>query len=124
MKKFLYRKLARLMKKLAVSFYKRGLLEDFALPVIALHHSDEGIRLYRAGEYTRAFKLLKLVADIDSQSPDISQAQYTIGLMYYYGHGVSKDPITAERYLMLAAEKGRKEAEQYFLQKSERHLKH
>lgn len=60
-----------------------------------------GRNAYITGDYTKAFTILKPLAE--SGSPD---AQKILGLMYDYGQGVEKDPKQALYWYTLSAEQG------------------
>ena len=50
--------------------------------------------------------------------------KYTIGLLYFYGHGIEKDTIKAEKFFLQAAALGSDEAKEYISKKSEHEEKH
>ena len=62
---------------------------------------DEGTAAYKAGNYQKAFKLLKPLAEQGN-----AFAQTRIGNMYNNGHGVSEDNKEAEKWYRKAAEQG------------------
>lgn len=62
---------------------------------------EEGKQAYLAKDYETALAILKPLAD----SGDY-QAQVTLGIMYDFGHGVSKDPTEAIKWYIKAAEQG------------------
>lgn len=62
---------------------------------------EEGKQAYLAKDYEAALVILKPLAE----SGD-SQAQVTLGIMYDFGHGVSKDPTEAIKWYIKAAEQG------------------
>ena len=61
----------------------------------------EGLRAYRAKDYTTALHEFRPVADRGH-----ARAQYRLGLMYEKGRGVSADTQTALKWYGLAARKG------------------
>ncbi|MFT5425784.1 MAG: hypothetical protein ACI9ZT_000717 [Gammaproteobacteria bacterium] len=62
---------------------------------------EEGKQAYLAKDYETALAILKPLAE----SGD-SQAQVTLGIMYDFGQGVSKDPTEAIKWYIKAAEQG------------------
>ena len=62
---------------------------------------EEGKQAYLAKDYQAALAILKPLAEIGD-----SQAQVTLGIMYDFGHGVSKDPAEAIKWYIKAAEQG------------------
>ena len=62
---------------------------------------EEGKQAYLRKDYARALEILKPLAEQGN-----SQAQITMGLMYDYGHGVTKDPTESIRWYRMAAEQG------------------
>jgi TPR repeat protein len=65
----------------------------------------DGIRSFRAASYRQAFILLLPEAEKGRAS-----AQYAVGYMYYYGHGVVEDRNKACFWIVKAAKKGDSEA--------------
>jgi TPR repeat protein len=80
-----------------------GLL-TFALPAAA-DSLDDGMQAYEAGHYTEAIELLTPLAD--QSNP---QAQFRLGIMYYYGQGVPEDEKVAVNWLTKAALQGHRDA--------------
>ena len=71
----------------------------------ALDRFDAGREAYLAGEYSDAFELLLSAAQNGN-----SDAQYTIGYMYYEGLGVNRDENAALRWIRQSAESGNRRA--------------
>lgn len=115
---------AKLLTHAAESCYERGIWEELALPVVALKRSSEGFEHYQNKDYDKALQSLKPIVDLEAKHPDIGHAQYTMGLMYFHGRGVNKDKERAERYFMQAAQRECQAAQDYFVKKSESHIKH
>jgi TPR repeat protein len=62
---------------------------------------EDGKKAYLDKDYAQALKILKPLAENGD-----SQAQVTLGIMYDFGHGVSKDPGKAIEWYIKAAEQG------------------
>ena len=65
----------------------------------------EGIRSFQVQDYRQAF--IRLKPEAESGQPD---AQYAIGYMYYYGHGVVEDRKKAWYWIHCAAKAGQPDA--------------
>ena len=61
----------------------------------------EGVTTYQRGDYTTAFRELKLLA-----AEGNAEAQNNLGVMYRSGLGIPKDDQTALKWFRLAAEQG------------------
>lgn len=72
---------------------------------LATYNYEEGISCFRGGNYRKAFILLMP----EAQKGRID-AQYAIGYMYYYGHGVMENRKKAWFWIRQAAAKGYPEA--------------
>ena len=81
-----------------------ALLAGFA----ALAHAglDKGMAAYDRGDYARAYKEIKPLAE----KGDIA-AQFYLGVMYDFGRGVSQDYVQAMKWYRRAAEQGDAEAQ-------------
>jgi TPR repeat protein len=66
---------------------------------------NEGLKLFEAGKFSQAFKVLLPLAE-----RGYAEAETKIGLMYYLGDGVARDIKEAKKWLESAAEKGVGEA--------------
>ena len=62
---------------------------------------EDGKVAYEAKDYKKALEILLPLAEDGN-----SQAQVTLGIMYDYGQGVSKDPVEAMKWYIKAAEQG------------------
>ncbi len=62
---------------------------------------EDGRAAYQAGDYEKALEILRPLAELGE-----SEAQVTLGIMYDYGQGVERDPKTAMKWYILAAEQG------------------
>ena len=62
---------------------------------------EEGRAAYISGEYRKAFKILKPLAEDGD-----SEAQKMLGIIYDYGHGVKADSEKALYWYLLSAEQG------------------
>jgi len=62
---------------------------------------EDGKVAYEAKDYKKALEILQPLAEVGN-----SQAQVTLGIMYDYGQGVSKDPVEAMKWYIKAAEQG------------------
>ncbi|CDZ78120.1 Sel1 repeat [Legionella massiliensis] len=65
----------------------------------------EGIICFRAQHYRQAF--IRLKPEADKGQPD---AEYAVGYMYYYGHGVIEDRKQARYWIKRAAVAGQPDA--------------
>jgi len=61
----------------------------FATPVVA-GDKEDGVAAYKAGDYQKAFRLWKPLAERGNRS-----AQYSLGRMYAEGQGVPEDFVKA-----------------------------
>ncbi len=62
---------------------------------------DQGVQYYSYGQYNRAYIMLAPLAR--AGNPD---AQYAIAYLYYYGLGITEDPMKAEYWMNQAALRG------------------
>jgi len=65
-----------------------------------------GIQAYKAGDYKKALKIFKPLAEQGSAA-----AQFNLGNMYLYGEGVPQDYADAVKWYRIAAEQGDAEAQ-------------
>jgi len=77
----------------------------FATPVVA-GDSDDAEAAYFAGNYEKAFRLLKPLAEQGD-----GWAQYTLGVLYDNGDGVPEDDAKAVYWYRKAAERGNAQAQ-------------
>ena len=61
-----------------------------------MHHYGWGVKT----NYKEALKFYRLAA------PQVVQSQYSLGAMYYQGHGVNQDIVIAYMWFYVAAENG------------------
>ena len=82
-------------------------LAVFAAPASAGDQEDfnEAVRAYKAGDYQKAFRLLKPLAE-----KGYSQAQFNLGSMYQDGQGVPQDYVKAYAWYSVSATQGYKDA--------------
>ena len=75
----------------------------FATPVVAVVAGDyeDGLVAYRAGDYEKAFRLWKPLAEQGE-----AKAQNNLGSMYSFGRGVPEDDAKAVYWYRKAAEQG------------------
>ena len=59
---------------------------------------EDGLKAYDAGDFSTAFEILLPFAERGKAS-----AQYSLGMMYDFGLGVSQDYAEARRWLLMAA---------------------
>jgi TPR repeat protein len=89
----------------ALSWFERA-LEAEATPVSALLGLGV-MNLHGMGvqqNSTRAFQLLKRAAAIAGDEPELAEARYHLGIMWYWGWGVTKaSPFEAQRLWLEAA---------------------
>lgn len=77
------------------------ILAGFVPLILYAQDFEEGKAAYEAKDYNKALEILQpLAADGNSQ------AQVTLGIMYDYGQGVTKDPAEAMKWYIKAAEQG------------------
>ncbi len=76
------------------------------LPALAHAGFDDGVAAYDRGDYARAYKEFKALAERGNAS-----AQYYLGIMYDYGRGVPKDDTEAAKWYCKAAEQGNRFAQ-------------
>jgi len=70
---------------------------------------NEGLAAYDTGNYQKAFKLFKPLAEQGH-----AYAQYSLGFMYDKGRGTLQDYTKAVKWYRKAAEQGHGEAQHYF----------
>jgi TPR repeat protein len=87
----------RNLSVIVVAFLAVGL---FSIPIFAASVED-GIAAYVAGNFQKAFEILKPLAIAGDP-----RAQYYLGEMYYQGQGVSKNHDEAFKWFSKAAEQG------------------
>ena len=68
---------------------------------VALTSDDIGYKYYEKGQYDKAFKIWNKEIKRGNK-----EAMYNMGLLYYFGKGVSKDLVMAFMYCEKAALKG------------------
>jgi TPR repeat protein len=112
-----------LLKILIVACEKGGLFPRFSKAMRASGAYGEGTRAYERGDYALAFQLLKPLADLESgpssKSMDsalrftVAAASYYVGLMYFYGNGVSQSFETGVHHFRKAADLEHPDAAQY-----------
>ena len=76
---------------------------------------SDGIAYYQAGEYTKAFGVVKRFAERGD-----TDAQFLLSHMYQTGKGIDPDEVIAGKWLLKAADEGHREAQyaiaQYYYQ--------
>ena len=72
----------------------------FAVPISA-QDFNRGVEAYRSGDYVTAMNEWRPLAEQGNMV-----AQYTLGVIYDLGEGVSKDPKQAVKWYSLAAKQG------------------
>src|SRR5262245_10471152 len=77
------------------------LLTPFALQAASALGGEDALAAYSRGDYKTALKLLGPMAEDGN-----TFAEFTIGKMYAYGEGVSKDPKKGALFIQRAADKG------------------
>ncbi len=78
-----------------------SLLTGFVPLSLYAQSFEDGKVAYEAKDYKKALEILRPLAEDGN-----SQAQVTLGIMYDYGQGVSKDPVEAMKWYIKAAEQG------------------
>ena len=72
---------------------------------IAKEDFNKGCSAYRKQDYTEAVKWWRKAAEQGN-----TDAQYSLGVCYFFGHGVTKDEAEAVKWLRKAAGLGHREA--------------
>ena len=67
---------------------------------------DEAVEKYKKGDYKPAYKEFKALAEKGN-----AKAQYNLGIMYYSGKGVPRDPQEALKWFKLSASQGHPDAQ-------------
>lgn len=67
---------------------------------------NEALEAYKKEEYAKAFTIFEKLANEGNAS-----AQHNLGVMYYYGDGVTMDKKKAYTLLVQAADQGNEEAQ-------------
>ncbi len=75
--------------------------------VATLSELQQGKRLFEAGYYKRAMKVLLPLA---CGCPGNAEAQYAVGYMYYYGYGVAQDTDVGYFWIKKSADQGNEPA--------------
>jgi TPR repeat protein len=84
--------------------YALTALTLFATPVAA-GGWDDGVEAYEAGNYQKAFRIWKPLAEQGD-----AEAQYSLGSMYYNGEGVKQSHIDAYAWWSITATRGNEKA--------------
>ena len=71
---------------------------------------EKGMEYYKRKQYNEAFAMIR-----DAASLGYAEAQYRLGILYYYGEGTDKNPSAARQLMNRAAEQGLENAK-YWLQ--------
>ncbi len=69
---------------------------------------EDGDNAYDAGDYEAAYRIWKSNADAGD-----AEAQYSLGILYYYGEGVAEDAAEAVKWFRLAADQDHSAAQTY-----------
>ena len=75
-------------------------------PGLKAHRASEAHAAMKRGDYDQAHFILRLLAEQGDRD-----AQYDLGIMYYHGLDIEKDPVEAIRWHRIAAEQGHVEAQ-------------
>ena len=71
------------------------------LPLTVYAGFNEGVQAYERGDYAKAIAEFKPLAERGN-----AKAQYSMGYLYHYGYGVSRDETQAVKWFRLAADQG------------------
>jgi len=74
--------------------------------IVKADQFEEGFAAYKAGNYQKAFKFFKPLAE-----QGIAEAQHNLGVMYYFGKGVPQDDTEAVKWYRKAAGQGHASAQ-------------
>jgi len=74
--------------------------------IVKADQFEEGVAAYKAGNYQKAFKFFKPLAE-----QGLAEAQYNLGLMYDDGQGVPQDDTEAVKWYRKAAGQGHAKAQ-------------
>lgn len=88
-------RLVVLLIKILVIFH---IAPNFFKSIIASYSIGEGSQAYEEKRYNDAIKILKPISDYQIKDVYVGDAQYILGVIYYYGLGIEKDIDTAISY--------------------------
>ncbi len=84
-----------------------ALMVMLSLPVLA-HEIQKGLQAYERGDYATALREWRPLAENGN-----ARAQYRLGYIYHYGHGVPQDYEQAVAWYRKAAEQGYANGQSY-----------
>jgi TPR repeat protein len=90
-----------MIKKLTLLFF----IASFLPGLVQATDCISGLKVYVDGDYAKAADMFRSVA----QKGDAC-AQFQLGMMYFYGHGVVKDAKKSEEWIRKSADNGFKKA--------------
>ena len=102
---------------------KIGIFKEFCKSTIASYDLGYSSSEYERKNYGNAASALRKYLDVENDYCH-GALKYTIGLLYFYGHGIEKDLIKAEKFFLQAAALGSDSAKEYISKKSENEKKH
>ena len=102
---------------------KAGIFKEFCKSTIASYDLGYSTSEYERKNYGNAARVLRKYLDMENDYC-YGALKYTIALLYFYGHGIEKDLIKADKYFLQAAALGSDSAKEYISKKSENEKKH
>lgn len=116
-----------LIVKAFVSFcsllLKIGIFKEFCKSLIASYDLGYTSSEYERKNYGNAAKALRKYINMENDYC-YGALKYNIALLYFYGHGIEKDLIKAEKLFLQSAELGSDSAKEYISKKSDNEKKH
>ena len=102
---------------------KTGIFKEYCKSFIASYDLGYTSSEYERKNYGNAARVLRKYLNMENDYCH-GALKYNIALLYFYGHGIEKDLIKAEKYFLQAAELGSNSAKEYISKKSEYEQKH
>ena len=115
--------IVRVLVSLSYLLLKAGILKETNKSLIASYDLGYSSSEYENKNYGNVRNSLRKYINMEDDYCH-GALKYTIGLLYFYGHGIEKDPIKAEKFFLQAAALGSDEAKEYISKKSEHEEKH
>lgn len=115
--------LVKIVVNLCHLLLKIGIFKESCKSAIASYDLGYSSSEYERKNYGKVASVLRKYIDVENDYCHGS-LKYTIGLLYFYGHGIEKDPIKAEKLFFQAAVLGCDSAREYISEKSKHEGKH
>ena len=115
--------IVRVLVSLSYLLLKAGILKETNKSLIASYDLGYSSSEYENKNYGNVRNSLRKYINLENDYC-YGALKYTIGLLYFYGHGIEKDTIKAEKFFLQAAALGSDEAKEYISKNSKHEEKH